>query len=138
VLGELFSELVTDPDIVRRLSDLLSGTENRYTVVALDADVHPLVGRWVPDFAVAGASGTQRVAELARDARPVLVDRAAAVTDIGDQLSVAAGRLVGGCPPRLCWCVPMVMWPGRRRRAGQTRTNCANCVALSRIGWRST
>jgi hypothetical protein len=72
VLRELFSELVTDPDIVRRLGDLLSGAENRYTMGALDADV--LVGRWVPDFAVAGASGTQRVAELARDGRPVLVD----------------------------------------------------------------
>jgi hypothetical protein len=29
VLRELFSELATDPDIVRRLSDLLSGAENR-------------------------------------------------------------------------------------------------------------
>jgi len=68
-LRELFSELVTDPDIVRRLSDLLSGAENRYILGALDADVHPLVGRWVPDFAVASASRTQRVAELARDGR---------------------------------------------------------------------
>jgi 2-polyprenyl-6-methoxyphenol hydroxylase-like FAD-dependent oxidoreductase len=97
-LRELFSELVTDPDIVRRLSDLLSGAENRYTV---GADVHPLVGRWVPDFGVVSTSGTRRVAELARDGRPLLVDLteggvvAAAVADIADQVTVAAGRLVG-------------------------------------------
>jgi 2-polyprenyl-6-methoxyphenol hydroxylase-like FAD-dependent oxidoreductase len=103
-LRDLFSELVTDPDTVRRLSDLLSGADNHYTLGAPDADTHPLVGRWVPDFAVTNDSGTRRVAELARDGRPLLVDLtergavAAAVTDIRDQLTVAAGRPVGGVP----------------------------------------
>jgi hypothetical protein len=97
-LRELFSELLTDPDNVRRISDLLSGADNHYT---LGADAHPLVGRWVPDFAVASADGTQRIAELARDGRQVLVDLtesgavAAAVTDISDQLTLAARRPVG-------------------------------------------
>jgi 2-polyprenyl-6-methoxyphenol hydroxylase-like FAD-dependent oxidoreductase len=97
-LRQLFSELVTDPDVVRRLTDLISGAENRN---AGGADAHPLVGRWVPDFAVANASGSQRIAELARDGRPLLVDLtegvvvAAAVADIADQLTVAAGRPVG-------------------------------------------
>ena len=97
-LRELFSELLTEPDIVRHLSDLLSGADNHYT---LGADVHPLVGRWVPDFGVASTGGTQRVAELARDGRPVLLDLtergavAAAVTDIADRLTLAAGRPVG-------------------------------------------
>jgi 2-polyprenyl-6-methoxyphenol hydroxylase-like FAD-dependent oxidoreductase len=100
-LRELFSELVTDPNIVRRLSDLVSGAENRY---ASGADAHPLVGRWVPDFAVANASATKRVAELARDGRPLLVDLteggvvAAAVADIADQVTVAAGHPVGEVP----------------------------------------
>ncbi len=100
-LRELFAELLTEPDTVRRLSDLLSGADNRYPMDYLDADVHPLVGCWVPDFAVASAGGTQRIAELARDGRPVLVDLtehgavAAATTDVGDQLTVAAGRPVG-------------------------------------------
>jgi len=100
-LRELFSELLTDPDNVRRISDLLSGADNHYSA---GAGAHPLVGRWVPDFAVASASGTQRIAELARSGRPVLVDLtesggvAAAVTDIEDQLTVAAGRLVGEAP----------------------------------------
>jgi 2-polyprenyl-6-methoxyphenol hydroxylase-like FAD-dependent oxidoreductase len=100
-LRQLFAELVTDPDITRRLSDLISGAENRY---AMGADAHPLAGRWVPDFSVANAGGTRRVAELARDGRPLLIDLtergavAAAVADVGNQLTVAAGRPVGDVP----------------------------------------
>ncbi len=97
-LRELFSELLTDPDTVHRLSDLVSGNDNRY---AEGDDAHPLAGRWVPDFAVADADGTRRVAELARDGRPLLIDLtdgavvAATVTDIADRITVAAGRPVG-------------------------------------------
>ncbi|MGB8386426.1 FAD-dependent monooxygenase [Mycobacterium sp.] len=97
-LRELFAELITDPDIVRRLSDLISGAENRY---AADADAHPLVGHWVPDFSVADASGAWRVAELARTGRPLLLDLtdrgevAAALADVADRLTVAAGRPIG-------------------------------------------
>jgi 2-polyprenyl-6-methoxyphenol hydroxylase-like FAD-dependent oxidoreductase len=100
-LRELFSELLTDPDNVRRISELLSGADNHYNLGAQDAEVHPLVGRWVPNFGVASAGGTRRVAELARDGRPLLVDLtdhgevAAALTDVSDQLTVAAGRPVG-------------------------------------------
>lgn len=96
-----WSEMITEPAIVRRLSDLLSGADNHYPT---GADAHPLVGHWVPDFAVASAGGTQRIAELARDGRPLLVDLtergavAAAVTDIADQLTVAAGLPVGEVP----------------------------------------
>jgi 2-polyprenyl-6-methoxyphenol hydroxylase-like FAD-dependent oxidoreductase len=97
-LRELFSELLEVPDVVRRLSDLVSGNENRYPV---GADAHPLTGHWVPDFAVADADGTRRVAELARDGRPLLVDLtegavvAAAVASIADRITVAAGQPVG-------------------------------------------
>jgi 2-polyprenyl-6-methoxyphenol hydroxylase-like FAD-dependent oxidoreductase len=97
-LRELFSELLTDPDVVRRIGDLLSGADNRY---ATGEDLHPLVGRWVPDFAVAGAERTQRVAELARDGRPLLLDLtdgavvAAALADAPDGVTIAAGRAVG-------------------------------------------
>jgi 2-polyprenyl-6-methoxyphenol hydroxylase-like FAD-dependent oxidoreductase len=97
-LRELFSDLVTDPDVVRLLGDVLSGAENRY---GAGTDVHPLVGRWVPDFTVVDANGTQRVAELARDGRPLVVDLtdggdvAAALVDEVDRLTVVVGRLVG-------------------------------------------
>jgi 2-polyprenyl-6-methoxyphenol hydroxylase-like FAD-dependent oxidoreductase len=100
-LRELFSELVADPEIVRRLSDLISGAENRYRTVD---SAHPLAGRWVPDFGVENAGGTRRVAELARDGRPLLVDltergaAAAAAADIAGHITVAAGRPVGDVP----------------------------------------
>lgn len=97
-LRELFSELLTDPNVVRLLSDLVSGAENRYD---MGSPGHPLVGHWVPDCSVANASGTRRIAELARDGRPLLVDLtehgavADGVADVADQLTVAAGRPVG-------------------------------------------
>jgi 2-polyprenyl-6-methoxyphenol hydroxylase-like FAD-dependent oxidoreductase len=100
-LRELFSELLTNPDTVHHLSDLVSGNDNRY---AVGADAHPLAGRWVPDFAVADADGTRRVAGLARDGRPLLIDLtdgavvAAAVAGVADRITVAAGRPVGDVP----------------------------------------
>lgn len=97
-LRELFSELITDPDVVRRLAALISGSENRY---GAGPDAHPLAGYWVPDFAVRTAAGTRRVAELARDGRPLLIDLteagtvSATASDISGQLTLAAGRPVG-------------------------------------------
>jgi 2-polyprenyl-6-methoxyphenol hydroxylase-like FAD-dependent oxidoreductase len=100
-LRELFSELVTDPNIVRRLSDLLSGAENRYATGPTDVTAHPLVGHWVPDVGVLTADGPHRIAELARDGRPLLVDLtesgfvSAAFGEIAAEITVAAGRPVG-------------------------------------------
>ncbi len=97
-LRELFSELLTEPETVRRLTGLISGAENRYPT---GPDAHPLAGHWVPDFAVENVGGTRRVAELARSGRPLLLDLtergavAAALGDVTDQLTVAAGRPVG-------------------------------------------
>jgi 2-polyprenyl-6-methoxyphenol hydroxylase-like FAD-dependent oxidoreductase len=97
-LRELFSELLTNPETVHRLSDLVSGNENRYPV---GDDAHPLAGRWVPDFAIVSADGTRRVAELARDGRPLLIDLtdggvvAAAFASVADRITIAAGRSDG-------------------------------------------
>ena len=96
----------------------------------MGADMHPLAGHWVPDFAVATAGGTQRVAELARDGRPLLVDLteggaiAAAVTDIADQLTVAAGRPVGEIAATAVLVRPdgYVAWASSQPGS---RTNCA-------------
>jgi 2-polyprenyl-6-methoxyphenol hydroxylase-like FAD-dependent oxidoreductase len=100
-LRELFAELLEDPGSVRRISDLLSGNDNRYDV---GADAHPLAGRWVPDFAVVGRGVTRRVAELARAGRPLLIDFtendcvAAATADVAERITVAAGRPIGDVP----------------------------------------
>jgi 2-polyprenyl-6-methoxyphenol hydroxylase-like FAD-dependent oxidoreductase len=100
-LRQLFAELLTDGGIARRLSDLISGAENRY---GTDPGGHPLTGHWVPDFGVTSGSATRRVAELARTGRPLLVDltdsgnAAAAVAEVGDQLTVAVGHPVGDVP----------------------------------------
>jgi 2-polyprenyl-6-methoxyphenol hydroxylase-like FAD-dependent oxidoreductase len=97
-LRELFSELLAEPGVIRRLSQLVSGAENRY---GAGDGAHPLAGRWVPDFAVASGGVTRRVAVLARTGRPLLIDLtdgavvAAAMADIADRITVAAGRPVG-------------------------------------------
>ena len=75
---------------------MVSGAENRYA----GPDAHPLAGHWVPDFAVANGDGSRRIAELARDGRPLLVDLTedavvAASVAVPDRLSVVAGRPVG-------------------------------------------
>jgi 2-polyprenyl-6-methoxyphenol hydroxylase-like FAD-dependent oxidoreductase len=100
-LRQLFSELLTDSDIARRLNNLISGAENRYLT---EPDAHPLTGHWVPDFGLTNGVETRRVAELARTGRPLLLDLtdsggpAAAVADAADQLTVAAGHPVGDVP----------------------------------------
>jgi hypothetical protein len=38
------------------------------------ADAHPLVGRWAPDLVIDTGQGTRRLAELTRNARPLLLD----------------------------------------------------------------
>lgn len=97
-LRDLFAELLAQPDFVRHLGDLVSGADVRY---AAGSDEHPLVGYWVPDFAVENSRGTRRIAELARDGKPVLIDLterggvATAATDIANQVTIAAGRPVG-------------------------------------------
>jgi 2-polyprenyl-6-methoxyphenol hydroxylase-like FAD-dependent oxidoreductase len=97
-LRDMFSELVEDPHNAKRISDLLSGNDNRYT---LNADAHPLSGRWVPDFAVTSDGTTRRVAELARSGRPLLIDLtehagiASAISGVAERITVVAGRAVG-------------------------------------------
>lgn len=99
-LRELFGELIGDPGNVHFVGDLLSGADVR---LPTEPQAHPLVGRWVPDFSVKTATGTARVAELARDGRPLLVDLTpagslAATHRTADGITVAAGRPVGSVP----------------------------------------
>jgi hypothetical protein len=136
-LRQLFSELLTDPDIVRRLSDLVSGNENRY---AVGADAHPLAGHWVPDFAVANTGGTRRVAEFARNGRPLLIDLtdggfvAAAAADIADRITVAAGRPVGDVSATALLVRPdgYVAWASSAPKPGvdELRHVLAHCLGI--------
>src|ERR1700722_5488724 len=97
-LRGLFSELLEDPNNAKRLSDLLSGNDNRYDV---GADAHPLAGRWVPEFAVRNGGTTRRVAELARSGRPLLIDLtedavvANVTSDVAERITVATGSPAG-------------------------------------------
>lgn len=97
-LRELFGELLALPEVVQHLGDLVSGADVCYGAGSAD---HPLVGRWVPDSAVADSCGTTRFAELARTGKPLLIDltelgsMAAAATAIADRIVVVAGRPVG-------------------------------------------
>jgi hypothetical protein len=59
-LRTLFGELLHDRSTVQRIADLISGADIRY----------PDMGGWAPDLTVDG----RRLAELTRDARPLLLD----------------------------------------------------------------
>lgn len=99
-LREVFGELLRDRDAVRRLADLTAGTDVRYDL----GDGHPLVGYCAPDLVLHTATGTVRLAELTRSARPLLLDLtedgsvAAALSDQdgeSDGIEVVTGRAEG-------------------------------------------
>ncbi|NUT51086.1 MAG: FAD-dependent oxidoreductase [Saccharothrix sp.] len=70
-LRTLFGELLTRPDVVRAVAELVAGADVRYPV---DEDAHPLAGLPAPDLDLRTADGTVRLAELVRTARPLLID----------------------------------------------------------------
>ncbi|GII29229.1 FAD-dependent monooxygenase [Planotetraspora mira] len=75
-LRELFGELLEDRHTVQRLADLIAGAGIRYDMGAVPADpaAASLTGRWAPDLLLHTETGTVRLAELTRDARPLLLD----------------------------------------------------------------
>jgi 2-polyprenyl-6-methoxyphenol hydroxylase-like FAD-dependent oxidoreductase len=72
-LRQLFGELLTDANNVRRIADLMSGAEVHYDTHATGS---PMVGRWMPDLALRKGNEAIRVAHLLRAGRPVLLDLA--------------------------------------------------------------
>ncbi|MGH3170276.1 MAG: FAD-dependent monooxygenase, partial [Trebonia sp.] len=68
-LRELFGELLTYPRNVRHIAETMAGSDVRY-----EADGHPLAGRFAPDMDLRTANGPARLAQLTRDARPLLLD----------------------------------------------------------------
>ncbi|WP_020673032.1 FAD-dependent monooxygenase [Amycolatopsis nigrescens] len=78
-LRALLTEVFADEQPLRHLADLLHGSDTR----SGKAD-HPLVGRLVPDLPLTTETGARRVAELMRQARPVLLDLGAGAPLDGD------------------------------------------------------
>jgi hypothetical protein len=99
-LRELFTELLTQKQVVQHLADLTAGTDVRYDMGI--ADPHPAVGYFAPELELVTGTEKIRLAELARNARPLLIDLtedqslAAALTKRREavDLVVAQGRPV--------------------------------------------
>lgn len=72
-LREVFQELLLDEQPLRRMGALIAGADIRYPMPGAD---HPLAGAFAPDLALHTDQGETGVAELARAARPVLLDLA--------------------------------------------------------------
>ncbi len=70
-LREVFGELLADSQTASRISDLLSGADVRYPV---PEGAHELAGLWAPDLTIETPIGRKRLAELARDGQPLLLD----------------------------------------------------------------
>ncbi|WP_302893171.1 FAD-dependent monooxygenase [Actinomadura luzonensis] len=98
-LRALFTELLADPRNVRRIAELMSGADVRYEV----GDGHPLAGRWAPDLELKDG---RRLAELARDGRPHLIDFTG-----GDWGHPAAAGLPGSAAPCTVPCTALLVRP---------------------------
>ncbi len=69
-LRTLFGELLTDPANAHRVAELLAGSDVHYRC----GGTHPLLGRWVPDFALRVHGEPTRLSSLACGGRPLLLD----------------------------------------------------------------
>ena len=69
-LRALFTEMLRDKGTLRHVADTMAGTDIHYDV----GDTHPLAGHWAPDLVLHNENGPVRLAELTRDARPLLLD----------------------------------------------------------------
>ncbi|SDC22473.1 2-polyprenyl-6-methoxyphenol hydroxylase [Actinokineospora iranica] len=67
----LFGELLAQPGVTRAIADLVAGADVRYPVAE---DAHPLAGLLAPDLDLRTPDGVVRLADLARKARPLLID----------------------------------------------------------------
>ena len=73
-LRELFLELVSDEQPLRRIGALIAGTDVRYPIP--NPNHHALAGTFAPNLTLHTDQGTTSVAELVHTARPVLLDLA--------------------------------------------------------------
>ena len=74
-LLEVLGELLTLPGVAHYLGELVEGSDVRYEMPGSAASRHQLTGRLAPDLRLTAPDGSSsRVAELMRQARPVLLD----------------------------------------------------------------
>jgi hypothetical protein len=71
-LREVFQELITDEQPLRRMAALIAGADIRYPA----SGSHAPAGTFAPDLTLHTDQGTTSVAELLHPARPVLLDLA--------------------------------------------------------------
>ncbi|MFG2216725.1 FAD-dependent monooxygenase [Streptomyces sp. NPDC048685] len=99
-LRELFTELLTGKEVVQRLADLTAGTDVRYEMGI--PDPHPAVGYFAPELELITGTEKVRLAELARSARPLLIDLteggsvAAVLAKDQDAVDPVVAQVVGG------------------------------------------
>ncbi|UBU18702.1 FAD-dependent monooxygenase [Nonomuraea gerenzanensis] len=74
-LRELFTELLTDEQPLRRMGALVAGADLRYPMPGAGPH-HPLAGAFAPDLTLHTDEGVTSVAGLMHAARPVLLDLA--------------------------------------------------------------
>ncbi|MEV6159063.1 FAD-dependent monooxygenase [Nonomuraea sp. NPDC052129] len=73
-LREVFQELLTDEQPLRRMGALVAGTDIRYPMPGTSP--HPLAGTFAPNLALHTDQGTTSLANLLHPARPILLDLA--------------------------------------------------------------
>jgi 2-polyprenyl-6-methoxyphenol hydroxylase-like FAD-dependent oxidoreductase len=99
-LREVFGELLRDRDAIRRVADLMAGADVRYDE---GPGAHRLSGLFVPDLDLVTAAGAVRLADLARGARPLLLDLTGdpGLQAIGARWKDRVDLVVAGCdrPP---------------------------------------
>jgi 2-polyprenyl-6-methoxyphenol hydroxylase-like FAD-dependent oxidoreductase len=98
-LRELFGELLRERGNAKHIADLMAGADIRYDMGT--PSEHPMVGGWMPDLALRKGN---RVAEILRSGRPVLLDLAgrADLADAArawtDRVDVVSDSVVGEAP----------------------------------------
>jgi len=73
-LREVFLELLTDEQPLRRIGAMMAGTDIRYPMPG--PSLHALTGTFAPDLTLHTDRGTTSIAELMHTARPILLDLA--------------------------------------------------------------
>ncbi len=99
-LRDLIGELLTYPDVLRHLGELVEGSAVRYDMPLGRACPHPLTGSFAPDLGLEIAGRKTRVAELMRAGRFVLLD----LTSDG---RVAATAAAWADPVPIVWAEPL-------------------------------